>query len=124
MAAALERHANNANHAIRNLAESGRPRRGVDDLEALYFLDNISVIDSMMALRMICMDDIGKEAVRDAPTLVRLETVNDNSELQISFTGGVPEMHYNYARTDCMYGGWRDSRAAEDDSSGDTRLSP
>lgn len=95
-----------------------------DDGEALNFLDNLSCHRLNMALRMICMDDIGKEAVRDAPTLVRLETVNDNSELQISFTGGVPEMHYNYARTDCMYGGWRDSRAAEDDSSGDTRLSP
>jgi hypothetical protein len=36
-----------------------------DDAEGLNFLDNISCHRLNMALRTICVDDMGKEAVRD-----------------------------------------------------------
>src|SRR5881394_2571868 len=36
-----------------------------DDAEALNFLDNISCHRLNMALRAICIDDMGKEAVRE-----------------------------------------------------------
>ena len=36
-----------------------------DDLEGLNFIDNLSCHRLNMALRVICQDDMGKEAVRD-----------------------------------------------------------
>jgi len=76
-----------------------------DDGEALNFLDNISCHRLNMALRMVCMDDMGKEAVRDGLRLVKLKNVKDKSAMQISFTGGVLEMHCANARgADGMYG--------------------
>ena len=75
-----------------------------DDLEGLNFLDNISCHRLNMALRTICMDDMGKEAVRDALNLVKLGNVKDKAQMKISFDGGVLEMHCAYAlRTDGMY---------------------
>ncbi|MEP7000426.1 MAG: hypothetical protein ABI969_08090 [bacterium] len=76
-----------------------------DDFEALNYLDNLSCHRLNMALRMICVDDMGKEAVRDGLKLVRLKNVKDKSAMQISFAGGVLEMHCAYARgADGMYG--------------------
>lgn len=76
-----------------------------DDGEALNFLDNISCHRLNMALRMICMDDMGKEAVRDGLKLVKLKNVKDKSAMQISFKAGVLEMHCAYARgADGMFG--------------------
>jgi hypothetical protein len=69
-----------------------------DDGEALNFLDNVSCHRLNMALRMICMDDMGKEAVRDGLRLVKLKNVKDKSAMQISFKDGVLEMHCAYAR--------------------------
>ena len=37
-----------------------------DDAQALNFIDNISCHRLNMALRMICQDDLGKQAVREA----------------------------------------------------------
>ncbi len=50
-----------------------------------------------MALRVICLDDMGKEAVRDGLTLVRLKNVKDKGAMQLSYTGGVLDMHCAYA---------------------------
>ena len=75
-----------------------------DDAEGLNFLDNISCHRLNMALRTICVDDMGKEAVRDSLNLIKLKNVKDKSAMQISFEGGVLEMHCAYAlRTDGMY---------------------
>ena len=68
-----------------------------EDLEALNFLDNLSCHRLNMALRMICMDDMGKEAVRDGLTLVRLKNVKDKGAMQLSFAGGILDMHCAYA---------------------------
>ena len=68
-----------------------------DDPEGLNFIDNISCHRLNMALRMICQDDMGKEAVRDGLKLVKLKNVKDQGARSMSFSGGVLEMHVPYA---------------------------
>ena len=75
-----------------------------DDLEALNFIDNISCHRLNMALRIICQDDMGKEAVREGLKLIKLKNVKDKKDMKITFTGGTLEMHCAYAqRTDGMF---------------------
>src|SRR6478609_4003990 len=75
-----------------------------DDMEALNFIDNISCHRLNMALRMICQDDMGKQAVRDGLKSIKLKNVKDKSAMKMTFDGGVLEMHCAYAqRTDGMY---------------------
>ncbi len=75
-----------------------------DDAEALNFMDNISCHRLNMALRSICIDDMGKEAVRDGLKLVKLKNVKDKGSMKMTFTSGVLEMHCAYAlRTDGMF---------------------
>jgi hypothetical protein len=76
-----------------------------DDAEALNFIDNLSCHRLNMALRGICHDEMGKGAVRDGLTRVKLKNVKDKAAMKIAFDGGVLEMHCAYAlRTDGMYG--------------------
>ena len=76
----------------------------VDDAEGLNFLDNLSCHRLNMALRTICIDDMGKEAVREGLQLVKLKNVKDKAEMRLAFDAGVLEMHCAYAlRTDGMY---------------------
>ena len=82
-----------------------------DDLEGLNFIDNLSCHRLNMALRVICQDDLGKEAVREGLRLVRLKNVKDKAEMRIAFDDGVLEMHCAYAqRTEGMFS---DSRIRE-----------
>ncbi len=75
-----------------------------DDLEALNFLDNLSCHRTNMALRVLCSDDLGKEAVQEGLKTIKLKNVPTKSEMQITFGGGVLEMHCAYAlRTDGMF---------------------
>jgi hypothetical protein len=75
-----------------------------DDAEGLNFLDNISCHRLNMALRTICTDDMGREAVRDSLRLIKLKNVKDKNDMRISFEDGVLEMNCAYAlRTDGMY---------------------
>src|SRR5690348_18223899 len=75
-----------------------------DDMEGLNFIDNISCHRLNMALRTICVDDMGKEAVRDGLRLIKLKNVKDKANMSIAFEDGVLEMHCAYAqRTDGMY---------------------
>src|SRR5215472_8060203 len=75
-----------------------------DDLEGLNFIDNISCHRLNMALRIICQDDMGKEAVREGLKKIKLKNVKDKNAMKLSFQGGVLEMHCAYAlRTDGMY---------------------
>jgi len=75
-----------------------------DDAEALNFIDNISCHRLNMALRVICQDDMGKEAVRDGLKQIKLKNVKDKSQMKMTFDGGVLEMHCAYAqRTDGMF---------------------
>ena len=75
-----------------------------DDAEALNFIDNISCHRLNMALRVICQDDMGKQAVRDGLKAIKLKNVKDKSAMKMTFEGGVLEMHCAYAqRTDGMF---------------------
>lgn len=69
-----------------------------DDASALNFLDNLSCHRLNMALRGICTDDMGKEAVRDGLKLVKLKNVKTPAEMKMTFENGVLEMHCAYAR--------------------------
>lgn len=68
-----------------------------DDGQALNFVDNISCHRLNMALRMICQDDMGKQAVRDGLKEVHLKNVKDRDAMSIKFEGGVLEMNCAYA---------------------------
>ena len=75
-----------------------------EDAERLNFIDNISCHRLNMALRSICIDDLGREAVREGLSLIKLKNVKDKAEMSISFDDGVLAMHCAYAlRTDGMY---------------------
>jgi len=67
-----------------------------EDAEALNFIDNISCHRLNMALRMICQDDMGKEAVREGLKVVKLKNVKGAAS-SITFQGGTLEMHCDYA---------------------------
>ena len=68
-----------------------------DDATALNFIDNLSCHRLNMALRMICQDEMGKQAVRESMKLVKLKNVLDVESRQITFVDGVLEMHCAYA---------------------------
>ena len=75
-----------------------------DDAEGLNFIDNLSCHRLNMALRSICLDEMGKAAVREGLKLVKLKNVKDKAGMQMLFQDGVLEMHCAYAlRTDGMY---------------------
>jgi hypothetical protein len=76
-----------------------------DDMEGLNFIDNLSCHRLNMALRVICQDDMGKQAVRDGLKLIKLKNVKDKSAMKMTFDKGVLEMNCAYAqRTDGMFG--------------------
>ena len=75
-----------------------------DDMEALNFIDNISCHRLNMALRVICQDAKGKEAVRDGLKVVKLRNVKDRPSMKLTFDNSTLEMHCAYAlRTDGMF---------------------
>ena len=75
-----------------------------DDAEGLNFLDNLSCHRLNMALRVICQDDLGKEAVRESLKTIRLRNVKSKADMKMTFESGVLEMHCAYAlRTDGMF---------------------
>ncbi len=67
------------------------------DAQALNFLDNTACHRLNMALRMICIDDLGRQAVAGGLRLVRLRNVADPAQRHIAFAGGVLEMHNAFA---------------------------
>ncbi|HSB62062.1 MAG TPA: hypothetical protein VLI67_10100 [Vicinamibacteria bacterium] len=75
-----------------------------NDLEALNFIDNLSCHRTNMALRVICGDSVGKEAVREGLKTIKLKNVTDKKDMKIAFAQGVLEMHCAYAlRTEGMF---------------------
>src|SRR5580658_5780870 len=76
-----------------------------DDAEGLNFIDNLSCHRLNMALRTICSDDMGKQAVRDGLKLIKLKNVKDKSAMKMTFDKGTLEMNCAYAlKTDGMFG--------------------
>jgi hypothetical protein len=75
-----------------------------DDPEGLNFIDNVSCHRLNMALRIICQDDMGKQAVRDGLKKVKLRNVKDKAAVKMTFDAGVLEMDCAYAqRGDGMF---------------------
>src|SRR6185369_9655641 len=60
-----------------------------DDAEGLNFLDNLSCHRLNMALRAICIDELGKDAVAQGLQLIRLKNVKDRPDMKMSFQDGV-----------------------------------
>ena len=67
-----------------------------DDAGALNFIDNVSCHRLNMALRTICQDEMGKQAVREGLKVVKLKNVKDQPST-INFKDGTLEMHCDYA---------------------------
>ncbi|MEZ5355882.1 MAG: hypothetical protein R2762_24890 [Bryobacteraceae bacterium] len=65
--------------------------------EALRFLDNVSCHRLNMALRVICADAMGREAVAESLQKVRLVNVGTPQEMGIAFENGTLEMRCAYA---------------------------
>jgi hypothetical protein len=75
-----------------------------DDLEGMNFVDNLSCHRTNMALRVICADALGKDAVKDGLKTIKLKNVKNKGDMKIAFSGGVLEMCCAYAlRTDGMF---------------------
>jgi hypothetical protein len=75
-----------------------------NDLEALNFLDNLSFHRTNMAFRVICVDQLAKDSIKENLKKIKLKNVKEKKDMKISFGGGVLEMHLAYAlRTDGMY---------------------
>jgi uncharacterized radical SAM superfamily Fe-S cluster-containing enzyme len=75
-----------------------------EDAEALNFIDNLSCHRLNMALRVICQDAMGKEAVREGLKVIKLKNVRDKPSMKLTFDNGTLEMHCAYAlRTDGMF---------------------
>ena len=75
------------------------------DAEALNFIDNSSCHRLNMALRTICRDELGKQAVQSGLRAIKLKNVPDKASMKMTFDQGVLEMHCAYAqRTDGMFG--------------------
>ena len=68
-----------------------------DDMTGLNFIDNASCHRLNMALRVICQDALGQEAVREGLKKIRLKNVHDKSEMRLAFHDGVLEMNCVYA---------------------------
>lgn len=68
-----------------------------NDAQALNFVDNLACHRLNMALRTICIDEMGREAVRDGLKQVRLHNVATPEQRRIAFDSGVLEMHTAFA---------------------------
>jgi hypothetical protein len=69
-----------------------------DDLTGLNFIDNASCHRLNMALRVICQDELGKEAVREGLRKIKLKNVHDKADIRLVFHDGVLEMSCVYAQ--------------------------
>jgi hypothetical protein len=68
-----------------------------DSADALNYLDNVSCHRLNMALRVICQDDMGKQAVKDGLKSVKLKNVPDKAQKKLAFNTGTLEMTCAYA---------------------------
>lgn len=75
------------------------------DGQALNFLDNIACHRIAMALRTIALDEMGREALRDGLSTIRLKNVADAAQRRLDFADGVLELHAPWAQgTQGMHG--------------------
>lgn len=67
------------------------------DAQALNFVDNIACHRLNMALRTICTDAMGRDAVAAGLRRVQLRNVPGPEQRHIAFSDGVLEMHTAFA---------------------------
>lgn len=67
------------------------------DAPGLNFLDNVSCHRVNMALRVICADSLGKDAVKDGLKSIKIQNIKDKAAKKLSFDGGVLSMQCAYA---------------------------
>jgi hypothetical protein len=68
-----------------------------DDAAGLNFLDNVSCHRLNMALRVICSDAMGKEAVKDGLKWIKIKNIKDKAARKLAFDGGTLTMECAYA---------------------------
>jgi hypothetical protein len=68
-----------------------------DDAQALNFMDNTACHRLNMALRVICVDEMGREAVREGLKRVQVANVATPEQRHIAFAGGVLTLHNAFA---------------------------
>jgi hypothetical protein len=68
------------------------------DIEGMNFVDNVSGLRLSMALRVICADELGKEAVREGLKLIKLSSLIDVSDKKLEFVDGVLSMTCAYSK--------------------------
>jgi len=67
------------------------------DAQALNFVDNTACHRLNMALRTICIDEMGREAEREGLKQVRLKNVAEPALRHIAFANGVLELRNAFA---------------------------
>ena len=68
-----------------------------DDAPGLNFLDNVSCHRLNMALRVICSDALGKDAVKDGLKSIKIQNIKDKSAKKLTFDAGILTMQCAYA---------------------------
>lgn len=69
-----------------------------DDFQALNFVDNIACHRLNMALRTLCIDDMGKEAVREGLKLIKIRNVANAGDAKVEFAAGILSMQGAYGQ--------------------------
>lgn len=82
-----------------------------DSFDALNFLDNVACHRLNMALRVICSDTLGKEAVKESLKKIRITNIKDKAAKKLDFAGGVFTMTGAYA--DGLSGAFSDNEIRE-----------
>lgn len=82
-----------------------------EDAGALNFVDNVACHRLNMALRVICQDALGKDAIRDGLKLVKIKNVAKVEEKKLGFEAGTLSMTGAYAQG--MSGAFSDNEIRE-----------
>ena len=82
-----------------------------DDMEALHYMDNVACHRLNMALRVICLDDMGKEAIRETVKKIKINNVKEVAGKSLRFADGALDMQGSYAHT--MEGAFSDNEIRE-----------
>jgi hypothetical protein len=69
-----------------------------EDAGALNFVDNVACHRLNMALRVICQDAMGKDAVRDGLKVVKITNVKTPDEKKLGFEAGTLSMTGAYGQ--------------------------
>jgi len=70
----------------------------LEEYDALNFIDNVSCHRINMALRGICHDQLGKDAVKGGLKKITLTNVKELTAKSLRFAGGVLELRCAYAQ--------------------------